>query len=164
MPYVPGLLSFREAPTMLEALADIAGRPDVVLVDGQGVAHPRGFGIASHLGLHLDVPTVGCAKSRLVGVHREPGIERGERTPLVAGGRRIGTVLRSRAQVKPLFVSVGHGLCLRAAERVVLETCTRYRLPEPIRHADRASRAAARAACQDGHADTGPQVSRQASR
>ena len=146
MPYVPGLLSFREAPLVLEALRGIAEEPDVVLVDGQGLAHPRRLGLACHLGLHLDVPVVGCAKSRLVGAHEAPGGERGARTPLRDGRERIGTVLRTRSGVKPVYVSVGHRIALRSAERVVLETCTRYRLPEPVRHADRLSRREARKA------------------
>ena len=144
MPYVPGLLSFREAPVVLDALRALRGSPEVILVDGQGIAHPRGLGLASHLGLHIDVPTIGVGKSRLCGTHREPGPERGDRVPLQLDGRRIGTVLRTRARVKPVYVSVGHGVSLRTAERTVLACAARYRLPEPIREADRRSRAHAR--------------------
>jgi deoxyribonuclease V len=144
MPYVPGLLSFREAPVVLRALRALRGRPEVVLVDGQGVAHPRGLGLASHVGLFLDVPTVGVAKSRLCGEHAEPGPRRGDRTPLRLGPRRIGTVLRTRAHVRPLYVSVGHRVGLAAAERCALACAPRFRLPEPIRAADARSRARAR--------------------
>jgi len=143
-PYIPGLLSFREAPALLEAFEKLRTRPDVVICDGQGVAHPRGFGIASHLGVLLDVPTVGCAKKRLVGEHDEPGREKGSRTPLTLDGRTIGTVLRTRTNVKPVFVSVGHRIGLRSAVTVVLETAARYRLPEPTRLAHVLSNAARR--------------------
>ena len=104
-PYVPGLLSFREAPALLEAFGRLKARPDAVLCDGQGIAHPRRLGIASHLGLCLDLPTVGCAKSRLCGKYDEPGPDRGDRSPLVDKGEVIGAVLRTRAGVAPLFVS-----------------------------------------------------------
>ncbi|MBE3097578.1 MAG: deoxyribonuclease V [Planctomycetes bacterium] len=133
-PYVPGCLSFREAPVVLEAFRQLRTVPDVVLIDGQGVAHPRRLGLASHLGLALEVPTIGCAKSRLVGEARGPlGLERGSRQPLYDGGRRIGTVLRTRTGVKPLYVSVGHRIDLASAERWVLATAARFRLPEPAR-------------------------------
>lgn len=144
MPYVPGLLSFREAPIVLEALRRLRTDPDVLLVDGQGLAHPRGLGIATHLGLHLDVPTIGVGKSRLVGEHDEPGGEFGDWAPVTHGGRRVGVALRTRRNVKPVYVSVGHRIGLMPAVRVVLACVTRYRLPEPIREADRRSRAAAR--------------------
>lgn len=133
-PYVPGCLSFREAPVVLEAFRQLRTVPDVVLIDGQGVAHPRRLGLASHLGLALEVPTIGCAKSRLVGEARgRLGLERGSRQPLYDGGRRIGTVLRTRTGVKPLYVSVGHRIDLASAERWVLATAARFRLPEPAR-------------------------------
>ena len=144
MAYVPGLLSFREAPLVLEALGRLEGEPQAVLVDGQGIAHPRRLGIAAHLGLHLDVPVVGVGKSRLVGEHEEPGPERGDSAPLVHRGERIGSVVRTRARVKPVYVSVGNRISLAAAVRVVLATCTRYRLPEPVRQADLLSRRRAR--------------------
>jgi deoxyribonuclease V len=145
MPYVPGLLSFREIPILLDTLRRLRGRPQVILVDGQGVAHPRGLGLAAHLGLFLDVPTIGVAKSRLCGEHADPGPERGDEAPLRLEGRRIGSVLRTRARVKPLYISVGNRVGLRPAVRAVLACTPRYRLPEPIRHADRMSRAHARA-------------------
>jgi deoxyribonuclease V len=143
-PYIPGLLSFREAPALLDAFEKLRSKPDVILYDGHGVAHPRGFGIASHLGVLLDVPTIGCAKTRLVGEHAEPGPERGAQTPLVLDGRTIGAVLRTRANVKPVFVSVGHRIGLASAVRIVLEAATRYRLPEPTRLAHVLSNAARR--------------------
>jgi len=133
-PYVPGLLSFREAPPLLEAFGRLKSRPDVVLCDGQGVAHPRRFGIASHLGLRLGLPTVGCAKSRLFGEHDEPGPSRGDRAPLVdKNGEVIGAVLRSRDRVKPLYVSVGHRCDLESAVSLVLATTRKYRVPVPTR-------------------------------
>ena len=134
-PYVPGLLSFREAPALIEAFSRIKSSVDVVLCDGQGIAHPRRLGIASHLGLWLDLPTVGCAKSRLCGRFREPGPSRGERSDLVDRGEVIGDVLRTRDRVKPLFVSPGH-LCDReSAVRLVMETTGKLRLPTPSRMA-----------------------------
>ena len=145
MPYVPGLLSFREAPVVLDALRSIRSEPDVMLVDGQGIAHPRGVGLASHLGLHLDVPTIGVGKSRLCGTHDEPGPTRGDQSALMLNGTRIGTVLRTRDGVKPVYVSPGHRLGQRPAVRAVLAAAPRYRLPEPIRQADMRSRRHARA-------------------
>jgi len=137
-PYVPGCLSFREAPVALEAFEKVWRAPDLVLCDGQGRAHPRRLGLASHIGLALGVPTVGCAKSRLIGeAAGEPGRQRGGRAALMDAGERIGTVLRTRAGVKPVYVSVGHGLDLASAERWVLEAVRRFRLPEPLRLAHR---------------------------
>ena len=138
-PYVPGLLSFREAPVLREAFRKLRGPIDLLLVDGQGYAHPRRFGLACHLGLLLDVPAIGVAKSRLLGEHEAPPEERGGRAALRDGGERIGSVLRTRAGVKPLYVSVGHRTGLRAAEAWVLRCCTRYRLPEPTRLAHQAA-------------------------
>jgi deoxyribonuclease V len=134
-PYVPGYLSFREGPAFLEASRRLSIRPDLWLFDGQGIAHPRGFGLASHLGVLLDRPSVGCAKSRLVGEHREPGPRRGDWAPLFLDGRRVGAVLRTRDRVRPLYVSVGHRISLPAALRWAL-ACCRCRVPEPIRLAE----------------------------
>jgi deoxyribonuclease V len=134
-PYVPGYLSFREGPVFLSAVRRLRVRPDLWLFDGQGIAHPRGFGLAAHLGVLLGAPSVGCAKSRLVGEHAEPGRRRGEWAPLVLDGRRVGAVLRTRASVRPLYVSVGHRISLPAAIGWVL-ACCRYRVPEPIRLAE----------------------------
>ena len=132
-PYVPGLLSFREAPALLEAFGQLKARPDVVLCDGQGIAHPRRLGIASHLGLWLDLPTVGCAKSRLCGTYPEPGPGRGDRSPLLDKGEVIGSVLRTRDRVAPLFVSPGHRCDIEGAVGLVLATTRKLRLPIPAR-------------------------------
>lgn len=134
-PYVPGLLSFREAPAVLEVFRLVHHVPDVLLCDGQGIAHPRGLGLASHLGLWLGLPTVGCAKSRLCGDHGEPGPERGDRSPLIVDGEVRGSVLRTRRNVKPLFVSPGHRCDRKSAERIVLKATGRFRLPEASRKA-----------------------------
>jgi deoxyribonuclease V len=136
-PYIPGLLSFREAPIALAALQQLRAQPDVLLVDGHGIAHPRRFGIASHLGVLLDLPTIGCAKSILVGRAGELGALPGETTPLLDGDEVIGTVLRTRARSRPLYVSPGHRISVETAASLVMR-CTRgYRLPEPTRLADR---------------------------
>jgi len=132
-PYVPGLLSFRECPVILEACEKLSRIPDLILVDGQGMAHPRRFGIASHLGLLWDKPTIGCAKSRLCGEHGPVGPERGDFAELADEGEVIGVVLRTRTNVKPLYVSVGHKISLDVAIRWVLDCSRGYRLPEPTR-------------------------------
>jgi deoxyribonuclease V len=144
MPYIPGLLSFREAPILFEALRKVRMTPDLLLVDGHGLAHPRGLGIAAHVGLHVDVPVVGVAKSLLCGEHWKAGKKRGDWRPLMYRRRRVGLVLTTRDGVKPVYVSVGNRIGLMPAARAVLATATRYRLPEPIRHADAASRRTAR--------------------
>jgi deoxyribonuclease V len=136
-PYVPGLLSFREAPAIVAALRKLQSEPDVFLFDGQGYAHPRRFGLACHVGLWIDRPSIGCAKSVLVGVCDEPGRSRGSRSPLDDDGECIGVALRTRDGIKPVYVSVGHDLSLDSATRVVLACCTKYRLPEPTRRADK---------------------------
>ncbi|MEX0786844.1 MAG: deoxyribonuclease V [Dehalococcoidia bacterium] len=138
-PYVPGLLSFREVPVLREAFRKIAGPIDLLLVDGQGYAHPRRFGLACHLGLLLDLPAIGCAKSRLLGEHEMPAEAAGSRAGLRDGGELIGSVLRTRDGVRPLYISVGHRIGLRAAERWVLRCCRGFRLPEPTRLADKAA-------------------------
>jgi deoxyribonuclease V len=138
-PYVPGLLSFREAPLTLAACEKLALTPDFFLVDGQGIAHPRRMGIASHLGLCLGVPTIGCAKSRLCGVHEEPGQAAGSYADLVDNEEVIGAVLRTRASVRPVYVSIGNGIDLASAVRLVLDCCRGYRLPEPARLAHQAA-------------------------
>ena len=132
-PYVPGLLSFREAPPILQAFAKLQSRPDVLITDGQGLAHPRRLGIACHLGLLLDLPTVGCAKKRLCGRYDEPGVARGDCSPLTDQGEVIGAVLRSRRAIKPLFISVGHRADLDTALALILRLTPRYRVPVPIR-------------------------------
>lgn len=143
-PYVPGLLSFREVPAMLEALEALACTPDVILCDGHGLAHPRAFGSACHLGLATGCATIGVGKSRLFGEHREPGRRRGNRARLTAGGKVIGSVLRTRTDVRPVYVSTGHRVTLDTAVRLVLACAPRFRLPEPIRAADRLASSPAR--------------------
>ncbi|MBK5935841.1 endonuclease V [Halorhodospira halophila] len=137
MPYRPGLLSFRELPAILDALAGLETLPELLLCDGQGVAHPRRLGIAAHLGVLLERPSIGVGKSRLIGSHAAVAEARGARTPLYDGQERIGTVLRTRARVRPVYVSPGHRLDYDTAAAWVMACCTRYRLPEPIRTADR---------------------------
>lgn len=139
-PYVPGLLSFREAPAILAALARLSVRPDLLLVDGQGLAHPRRFGIACHIGVLADLPTIGVAKSRLIGRYEEPGGDKGAWRPLRHKDETVGAVLRTRAGTRPVFVSVGHRVSLATALDYVLRCTPRFRLPEPIRQADRLSR------------------------
>ena len=136
-PYLPGLLSFREIPAVLDALARLRCRPDLLLCDGQGIAHPRRFGIAAHLGVLLDVPAVGVAKSRLIGEYGALPDQRGAWVPLRDRGEIIGAVLRSRRGVKPLFISAGHRITLPTALAYVLACSTRYRLPETTRWAHR---------------------------
>lgn len=140
-PYVPGLLSFREAPAMLRALDRLPHRPDLLLVDGQGLAHPRGCGIACHLGVLRDLPAIGAAKSRLIGRFTPPPTERGALTPLQHRGATIGAAVTTRAHTRPLFVSVGHRVSLETAIAWVLATATTTKLPEPTKLADRLSRA-----------------------
>ncbi len=136
-PYVPGLLSFREAPVALAAMERLRVRPDLLVCDGQGYAHPRRLGLASHLGLYLDLPSIGCAKSRLIGTYAEPGPNIGDRSPLRSGDEIIGTVLRTKPRTNPLFVSKGYRIGLDTAVDVVLRCLRGYRLPEPTRVADR---------------------------
>jgi len=132
-PYIPGLLSFREAPACLAAAKKLKIVPDTIIVDGQGTAHQRRFGIACHLGLFLDIPTIGCAKSRLIGDFNTPARQKGSVSPLTDKGEIIGSVVRTRDNVNPVFVSVGHKCRLEDAIRIVLECCIKYRIPEPSR-------------------------------
>jgi deoxyribonuclease V len=139
-PYIPGLLSFREIPVILKALAQLKTAPDLLMVDGQGIAHPRRLGIAAHLGVITNIPAVGVAKSRLTGHYHELGPNKGDTSPLNDRGERIGTVLRSKPKTNPLFVSPGHRLDHAAALDITLRCLTRYRLPEPTRIADKISK------------------------
>jgi len=132
-PYVPGLLSFRESPLILAACERLCNVPDLVLVDGQGIAHPRRFGLAAHVGLLLDLPTVGCAKSILCGQHQSVGEEAGSHAELLDKGELIGAALRTKSGVKPIYVSVGHKISLASALQWVMKCCRGYRLPEPTR-------------------------------
>lgn len=143
-PYIPGLLSFREAPVCIAAVEKLKNKPEVFMIDGQGIAHPRRLGIATHLGLFFDKPTVGCAKSRLTGVYEEPGLEKGahalltdKKGTLNTQYETIGAVLRTRTNVKPVFVSVGNKCLLKDAIEITLACAVKYRLPEPTRLAHR---------------------------
>jgi deoxyribonuclease V len=136
-PYVPGLLAFREAPAILAACETLRIEPDLFIFDGHGLAHPRRLGIACHVGLFLDRPTIGCAKSRLCGEHAGPGLDVGAWVPLLDGEETIGAVVRTRYSTKPLYVSIGHRVDLQAAIYYVVSTCKGYRLPEPCRLAHR---------------------------
>lgn len=136
-PYIPGLLSFREAPALLQVFCQLEITPDVIVFDGQGIAHPRGLGIASHMGLLLDTPAIGCAKSRLIGNYEEPPPDRGSHRPLYgADGVVLGAVLRTKSHTKPVFVSVGHKTVLNQALEILLHCYRGYRIPEPTRLAD----------------------------
>jgi len=139
-PYIPGLLSFREAPIIVEVWKRLNRRPEVLLVDGQGISHPRGLGIAAHLGLLLDVPTIGVAKSRLVGEGEAPAPEAGATTQLIWQDQVVGWILRSRTGIQPLYVSPGHRVSLADCRTITLGCVRKYRLPEPLRRADRLSR------------------------
>lgn len=135
-PYIPGLLSFREAPACLSAAKKLKNTPDVFLIDGHGFAHPRRFGIASHLGLFLNKPTIGCAKSLLIGTFENPASQKGAFTLLKNKNETIGVVLRTATNVKPVFISVGNNCRLKDAIKIVLACCAGYRIPEPTRLAD----------------------------
>jgi deoxyribonuclease V len=134
-PYIPGLLSFRESPILLKAFAKIKSEPDVIILDAQGIAHPRGIGLASHIGLLLDKSSIGCAKTRLIGEYNEVGREAGCHSQLTVKDKIVGAVLRTRKNIKPVFVSPGHKIDLKTSIALVLKSCRGYRLPEPIRQA-----------------------------
>jgi deoxyribonuclease V len=140
MPYIPGLLSFREIPCVLGAFQQLKQRPDLVMADGQGIAHPRRLGIASHLGLWIDIPTIGCAKSILVGRHEPVGEAVGDWSPLLYHRETIGAALRTRVKVKPMFISPGHKISLESSLKYVLACGKGYRLPETTRQADKLSK------------------------
>ena len=138
-PYVPGLLAFREITSVVGALREVESEVDAVIFDAHGLAHPRGMGLASHLGIFVDVPSVGCAKSRLVGEHEEPGPEKGDTADLVYRKKVVGKVVRTRPRVSPVYVSVGNRIDLVSSVDLVLQCCTRYRLPETTRQAHNAA-------------------------
>jgi deoxyribonuclease V len=138
-PYVPGLLSFRESPLILKACEQITHTPDLIMVDGQGIAHPRRLGIAAHLGLFFDIPTIGCAKSRLCGTHQMLAIEPGNFEELLDNHETIGAVLRTKYNTKPVYISIGNKIALEDAIYWVMRCCRGYRLPEPIRFAHQAA-------------------------
>lgn len=134
-PYIPGLLSFREAPVLISAFEKIRAVPDVIIFDGQGIAHPRGIGLASHMGLILALPSIGCAKKILVGDYAPVGSEVGDHTSIVFKGDAVGAALRTKRNVKPVFVSPGHKMDISSAVGITLKTCRGYKLPEPTRQA-----------------------------
>jgi len=135
-PYIPGLFSFRELPPLIKAFDKLKYIPDVVVCDGQGLAHPRRFGLACHLGVVFDIPTIGCGKSRLIGEYQEPAAERGGYSPLIDNSEEVGCVLRTQTGVKPVFVSIGHRVSLATARHLILKLSPEYRLPETTRQAD----------------------------
>ena len=135
-PYVPGFLSFREGPVLLDAIARLQHPWEIICFDGQGIAHPRRCGLAAHLGVTLNRSAIGVAKSRLCGEYREPKGEQGSYSRLMLEGEQVGIALRTRSAVKPLFISIGHLVDLASARRIVLACCTEYRIPEPTRQAD----------------------------
>ena len=134
-PYIPGLLSFREAPVLIKALEGVKNTPDVIIFDGHGISHPRGMGLASHMGLILDLPSIGCAKKILVGKHEPVGNEVGDHEPIVYKDNTVGAALRTKLNVKPVFVSPGHRMDIPSAVEIVLKACRGYKLPEPTRQA-----------------------------
>ena len=141
-PYVPGLLAFREVPILLEVLQQVVTPLDMLLCDGHGRAHPRRCGSACHIGVVTGIPAIGCAKNHFVGEHEEPGPERGDRSPLVDAGEVVGTVLRTRRGVRPVYVSPGHRVGVEQAGDIVLSLCSQHRLPDALRRADHISRQA----------------------
>lgn len=139
-PYIPGLFSFREIPSITKAMAKLTIQPDLLVCDGQGFAHPRRFGLACHLGVLFDIPTIGCGKSRFIGDYCAPGSQRGDWSQLMDQNEVIGNVLRTQDGVKPIFVSIGHRISLQSATEIVLSLATAYRLPETTRMADQMAR------------------------
>ena len=139
-PYRTGLLSFREIPILAAAFRRLQKRPEVILVDGQGIAHPRGLGLASHLGLVLEVPTIGAAKSRLVGDGEEPELAAGSSSPLIYQGKTVGLILRTQKGIRPLYLSPGHLITLEESRAITLGCVTKYRIPQPLRQADQLTR------------------------
>lgn len=135
-PYIPGFLSFREGQAVIRAINGLKNKPDIIIFDGQGIAHPRGLGIATHIGVLLGIPTIGCAKSRLVGEYEEPDYKKGKWSFLRYNGEIIGAVLRTKDNVKPLFISPGHRIDLRTSIDIILNCAQKYRIPEPLRKAD----------------------------
>ena len=145
--YMPGLLAFREGKAVIDAIRRLGISPDLILIDGHGIAHPKGIGIASHIGVLLNIPTLGCAKSRLVGEYQEPGPAKGEWSYLFYQGVKVGAVLRTRTDVRPVFVSPGHLVDIESSVEIVMKCVTDYRIPEPLRTADRLSKKLKRDYC-----------------
>jgi len=140
-PYIPGLLAFREGPILLKAFEKLRIKPDLMIFEGHGIAHPRGFGLASHLGLWLDIPSIGCAKNPLVREFQSPTLFRGSVEWVSMGDRRVGAILRTKERVKPVFVSPGHRIDLETSIQIILAACRGYRMPEPLRKAHQLSQA-----------------------
>ncbi len=141
-PYIPGLFSFRELPPLIKAFEQLNHSPDLVVCDGQGYAHPRRFGLACHLGVLFDMPTIGCGKTKLIGEHGQPDTERGASVPLWDNGETIGSVLRTQSNINPIYISIGHRISLATACQWILKLSPKYRLPETTRKADQLVRAA----------------------
>lgn len=135
-PYIPGLFSYRELPPLIKAYKNLKIKPDIIVVDGHGIAHPRRFGLACHLGLELNVPTIGCAKSKLIGKYQDPSVKKGSQSNLTDNGETIGRVVRTQTNIKPVFVSIGHKISLESAVDWILKVSPNYRLPETTRLAD----------------------------
>lgn len=148
-PYIPGFLSFREGPVIIEAIKKLKIKPHMILFDGQGIAHPKRMGIASHIGVILDIPTIGCAKSRLVGEYKNPGTSKGKMSSLKYQGKIVGAVLRTKDKVRPVFVSPGNRIDLKASVEIMLNCVSKYRIPEPLRRADFLSKKIKRAQLSD---------------
>ncbi len=147
-PYVPGFLSFREGHAIVVTIQKLKIKPDLILFDGQGIAHPKGIGIASHIGVILNIPTIGCAKSRLIGEFEEPDKDKGSWTYLRYKGTGVGVVLRTRRNVKPVFVSPGHMIDIKSSIEIVMDCVTEYRIPEPLRRADQLSKKLKTSTCK----------------
>lgn len=158
-PYIPGLLSFREGPAVMDAIKKLGVKPGAVIFDGQGIAHPRGLGIASFAGVLLNIPSVGCAKSRLVGSYIEPGRKKGCWSPLEYEGRVVGAVLRSKNSTRPVFVSPGHRIDLDGSIEIVLKCTGRYRITEPVRRADRLTKSLKRELLGGAESQRGERIS-----
>lgn len=139
-PYISGFLSFREGPAIIEAIDKLTHKPDLILFDGQGIAHPKNFGIASHIGVLLNIPSIGCAKSRLIGIYKEPGMKKGQWSELIFRDQIVGSVVRTKDNTRPLFVSPGHLIDIISAREIVIACTTKFRIPEPLRRADIISR------------------------
>jgi deoxyribonuclease V len=139
-PYIPGLFSFREAPILIKTFRKLKIKPDVMIFDGQGIAHPRGFGLACHLGLWLDLPSIGCAKTHLTGEFTSPGLSRGSFELIRQEGKKMGAVLRTKDNVRPLFISPGHRIDIKTSIQLILATYKGFRIPEPLRGADHLTR------------------------
>jgi deoxyribonuclease V len=139
-PYIPGFLSFREGPILIKAFKQLKIKPDLMIFEGQGIAHPREFGLASHLGLWLDLPSIGCTKTPLLDSCVPPGTSKGNYNSILKEGKEVGAVLRTREGVKPLFISPGHRIDLPAAIQIILSTCPEFRMPEPLRKAHQLTR------------------------